>query len=229
MRVEIGRDRRARRSRGRRPCWPACARAGRGTCRRRPGPARRATTWSRPCASDRKASLRSEVHFTGRPIRLRRPEDQQLLGVVEDLRAEAAAHVRRHDAQPVLRHLRGEGAQQQADQVRVLRRGVERVAVVGGVDSGRWRRAARSRWGSRRLLMRSIETTRSAPANCGVGGRGVAEMPVEADVAGRLVPDLRRALGDRVLEMGDAPAAGRSRPRPAAPRRAPAPWSRRSP
>ena len=91
------------------------------------------------------AAVGGPLHRPADP--LRRPEDQQLLGVVEDLRAEAAAHVGRHHAQLVLRHLQGERAQEQARQVRVLRRGVERVAVLGRRRSGRWRRAARWRWG----------------------------------------------------------------------------------
>ena len=48
------------------------------------------------------------------------PGDERLLGVVEDLGAEAAADIGRDHAQLVLGDAEDEGAHQQADDVRVL-------------------------------------------------------------------------------------------------------------
>ena len=68
---------------------------------------------------------------------LRREGRQRLFGVMEDLRAEPAAHVRRDDAQLVLGDAEHEGPHQKPDHMRVLRRGVERrfaVRPVIGAD-----------------------------------------------------------------------------------------------
>ena len=53
--------------------------------------------------------------------------------IVEDLGAKAAAHVRRHHAQLVLGDAQHEGAHQQADHMRVLAGGIERVFPVRAV------------------------------------------------------------------------------------------------
>ena len=50
-------------------------------------------TLSRPCASARKCSVRSQIHFTGRPSRLRSFQRQRIFAVVEGLGAEAAADI----------------------------------------------------------------------------------------------------------------------------------------
>ena len=130
------------------------------------------------------------------------PEDQQLLRVMEDLGAEAAAHVRRHHPQLVLRHLEGEGAEQQAGQVGVLRRGVERVAVldavVGAVGGARLDGV-----GSDPVVGEVERDHLGGVREFGLGGRGVAQMPVEADVAGRLVPDLGGAVRHRGIQVSD--------------------------
>ena len=69
-----------------------------------------------------------------RTVDLRRgPGDDRFLGVVIDLRAEAAAHIRSDDPQLVLRDREHERAHQQPDHMGVLAGGVERVAVVRGV------------------------------------------------------------------------------------------------
>ena len=79
---------------------------------------------------------------------LRRPDHRGLFGVQVDLRAEAAADVGRDHAHLVLGQAEHERRHQQALDVRVLARHVERVAVVGAAVATRSRRAARSRWGS---------------------------------------------------------------------------------
>ena len=86
-------------------------------------------TWSRPCASDMNASVRSAVHFTGRLQLAGGPGDDRLLGIVIDLAAEAAADIRRDHAQLVLGDLQHESAHQQPDHVRVLAGGVQRVVA----------------------------------------------------------------------------------------------------
>ena len=44
---------------------------------------------SRPCVSDRNASARSDVHFTGRRVCVPRSKRQHMLGVQERLHADA--------------------------------------------------------------------------------------------------------------------------------------------
>ena len=97
-------------------------------------------TWSRPWQSvmERLAAL-------GRPLdrpadARRRPADHRLVGVAEDLAAEAAADVRRDDAQLVLGNAEHEGRQDEAQHVRVLRGRPERV-VAGALVVLRRRRA----------------------------------------------------------------------------------------
>ncbi len=77
-------------------------------------------TWSRPCASVRKASERSEVHFTGPVHLVRGPEADDLFGIDEDLGAETAADIRRDHAQLVLRRHADEGRDHEPRDVRVL-------------------------------------------------------------------------------------------------------------
>jgi hypothetical protein len=77
-------------------------------------------TWSRPWASDRKASLRSAVHLIGALELLAGPHQRGLFAVQEDLAAEAAAHVGRDHAHLVLGDAQHEGAHQQPLDVRVL-------------------------------------------------------------------------------------------------------------
>ena len=77
--------------------------------------------------------MRSAIHFTGRPTFLRGPQAHRLLGIDEDLGAEAAADVGRDHAQLVLGREADEGRQHQPGHVRVLAGGVEREALLAGV------------------------------------------------------------------------------------------------
>ena len=77
---------------------------------------------------------------------LGRPDADRLLGIDEDLGAEAAADVGRDDAQLVLGRDADEGREHEAGDVRVLARGVERVGLACRYRSRRWPRAAPSRW-----------------------------------------------------------------------------------
>jgi len=59
------------------------------------------------------------------------PGDEDFFGVVEDLGAEAAADIGRDHAHLVFGQAHDEGGHQQADDVGVLRRGVQSVVVAG--------------------------------------------------------------------------------------------------
>ncbi len=132
----------------------------------------------------------------------RGPGDEQLLGVVEDLRAEAAADVGRDHPQLVLGHVQRERGHEQPDEVRVLRGRVQRVRVAGGVV------AAVGGAGLHRVRRDAavgeveLDDVRGGGER-GVGGGGVAEVPVEADVALGGVPHERRAGGGGVGEAAD--------------------------
>ena len=148
-------------------------------------------TWSRPCASEMKPSLRSLTHFTGRPSLRRRPGDQRLFRVVELLDAEAAADIGRDDAQLVLRDLEHEDAHQDLDDVRELARGPQRV-LPG-------RRLVLADRGARlhRIADEAIVDEADARDMRGIGerrrrSRFVADVPLEAEIVGHVVVDRRQ-------------------------------------
>ena len=134
-------------------------------------------TWSRPCASVMKASLRSAVHLIGRPSFAGAQVDDRFLGVVEDLRAEAAADIGRNDAQLVLRQMQDKGAHQKPDDMRILAGRVERV--IAGCRGRYSPIAARGSiaLGIRRLLTRSILVT------CGPWRRRRRRRPCRRDAS----------------------------------------------
>ena len=159
-------------------------------------------TWSRPCASEMKPSLRSLTHFTGRPSLRRRPGHQRLFRIVELLDAEAAADIGRHDAQLVLRDLQHEHAHQDLHDVRELAGGPQRVlpgrALVLADRGARLHRIADE----------AIVDEADARDMRGIGegrvGRGlVADIPLEAEIARHVVVDQRRARPDRVEHADD--------------------------
>ena len=160
-------------------------------------------TWSRPCASVRNASERSQVHFTGRPTLLRRPQADDLFRIDEDLRAEAAADIGRDHAQLVLGRHADEGGDHEPRDMRVLRRVPEREAVGAGiVFADRGARLDRVR---HQAVVDDVEL---------------------GDVLGRLergVGRLRRRRG--AIDRSCCSA----RPRGSAARPAPAPWPDRPP
>ena len=107
--------------------------------------------------------------------------------------------------------------------MRVLR-GVERVAVaVGMVIADRGARLHRV--GGEPVVPDPQRHDVLGAGERRVGRLLVAEHQREADIAGRLVPDLRRPRLDRVLGS-PRPATARNRPRPAPRRRAPGAASR---
>jgi hypothetical protein len=147
--------------------------------------------------------VRELVHFTGRPTTLA-ARVTKASGVVVDLRSEAAADVGRHHPQPALGDAEHEGAHQQADDVRVLRGGVERVLVVAGVVLAD--RGARLHRVRHQPVVDDVERrdVRGGPDR-GVDGVAVVldEAPVEAAVAVELVVHLRRTGLERGAHVDD--------------------------
>ena len=141
-----------------------------------------------------------------------------------DLRAEAAADIGRHDADLVLGQLEHEGAHQEADDVRVLARGVERV-VAGGALELADRRARLHRIGDEPVVD-DVELRHMRRLGESRFGRGlVADMPVVAEIAGRVVVDLRlrpASAPPRPRRRGGTASGNRSRSVPPRPWR----WSR---
>ena len=158
--------------------------------------------------------LHRAAHLAGRP------GDDRLFGVVVDLRAEAAADIRRHDAQLVLRDVQHEGAHQQPDHMRVLAGGVQREVAGGGVEVAD--RGARLHGVRDQAVVGQVELHDL----CGAGEhavhhRLVADVPVVAEVAGDVVVHLGRARGDGVRQARDRRQVGVVDRRSAPPRPSP--------
>ena len=134
----------------------------------------------------------------------RGPQAHDLLGVDEDLGAEAAADVRRDHAQLVLGRQADEGGQHQARHVRVLAGGVEREAVLPGVvvaDGG----ARLDGVGDQPVVDEIDLGDVLGVGEGGIDGGLVAEVPLVDGVVGRLGVDLRLA---GVLRGGDVDGGG---------------------
>ena len=132
-----------------------------------------------------------------------RPCDERLLGIVENLRAEAATHVGRIDAQLVLGNVEHKGAHQQTNDMRVLARRIERVRAACGVIIA-----------NRHPRLDGIgDETVVDEIDFGDVGRilegrlhsgGVAELPVVAKVVGRhVLVHSRPAARKRRLHIDD--------------------------
>ena len=124
---------------------------------------------------------------------LRGPYADDLLGIDEDLRAEAAADIGRDDAQFVLRRQAMEGRDHEARHMRVLARRVERIMVAAGIP--------RADGGSRlhrigdEPVVDDVELGHVMGAREGsLGRRLVAQRPFEHGVVGRHVVNLRLGL-----------------------------------
>ena len=129
------------------------------------------------------------------------PGQDRLLRVVRDLRSEAAAHVGRHDPQLVLREAEDEGAEEQPGEVGVLARCVECVFVRRWIEVRDGR--ARLDCVGDEAIVHHIDRDYVFRAFEGrVGGCFVADLPVVADVAGRVVEDQSRAIGLGCFDRG---------------------------
>ena len=128
---------------------------------------------------------------------LGREENDDFLGVLEDLAAKTSAHVGRDHAQLLLRNAQHEGRQQQAVDVRVLRGGVQGVLVAG--------RTVLRQAGARLDGVGDQAVVAKLEAHHPVGlceaflhGGGVSDLPLEGHVAGSLVVNERGPLGHRL-------------------------------
>jgi hypothetical protein len=127
-----------------------------------------------------------------------------VLGIDEGLHAEAAADIRRDQAQLLLRHLEHEVGERIAHEVRTLRRGVERRAVTRRVVIAD--RVARLHRVGDDPVVDELERDRARGLReGGVRRLGVAHVvvPVEHHVAGDVRKELRRARRHRLLGGGD--------------------------
>ena len=151
-------------------------------------------------ADERLAAIRSPVHGTADA--LRRPQHDHVFVVMKGLRAEAAADIRRDHADLGFRRLQRGGGQQHALHVRILRGQPERVlllAVVVLAGGGARLHRVADHAAVDEIELRDMRRLRER----GFGGRLVADLPVERDVARRLAPDLRRARCERAIDRGD--------------------------
>ncbi len=136
----------------------------------------------------------------------RGPRDDRFLRVMVDLAAKTPANIGGHYAQLVLRDLQHERAHQQADHVRVLAGGVERVVAAAGIKLAD--RGARLHGVGHQAVVGDVQLHHFRGAGkSGVDRSLVAQMPVVADVAGYVVVHRRCAGGEGV---GDAGHGGQS-------------------
>ena len=111
------------------------------------------------------------------------PQNQRLLVVERALGAEAAADIGRHHAQLVLGKLQDESGDEQPVHMRRLARGVKRVVARGAVmlaDGG----ARLHRVGDQPVVYEVEARHMVGARESGVDRRLVAQMPVEAEIAG---------------------------------------------
>ena len=138
---------------------------------------------------------------------LRGPEADHLLGIDEDLGAEAAADIRRDDAQLVLGRDADEGGDHEPGHMRVLARGVEREMVFARIVVADGR--ARLHRVRHEAVVDDVEARHMRRAGEGrVGGRLVAERPLEDHVVWRDVVDLRATARLSRLHHGRQLAIG---------------------
>ena len=124
---------------------------------------------------------------------LRRPQAHDLFGIDEDLRAEAAADIRRDDAQLVLRRHADEGRDDEPRDVRILRGVPEREVLRAGVVFAD--RDARLHRVGHQAVVDDVELGDVlGRLDRRVGRLGVAEMPLVDRVLRRDLVDRRRAL-----------------------------------
>ena len=126
------------------------------------------------------------------------PGDDRLLGIMVDLGAEAAADVRRHDPELMFRQMQHEGAHQQADDMRVLAGGIERVVARTAVVFAD-RRARLHRVGDQAVVDQVELGDQLGFGEGGVDRGLVADLPLVAGVGRRLVEQLG---GSRLHRIG---------------------------
>ena len=127
----------------------------------------------------------------------RAPRDEDFFGIVKNFRAKATADIRRHHAHLVLGQAQDKRRHQQANDVGVLRRGVERVVVACAVVIANGT-ARLNRIGDEPLVVEFQRGNVRGTSQGRVRRRLIAELPVERRVVGHVVEQLRRALGRRL-------------------------------
>ena len=129
-----------------------------------------------------------------------RPTNHGLVGIAEDLAAEAATHVGSDDAQLVLGDAQHEGRQDEAQHVRILRRRPERVVACALVVLGR--RCPRLHGVGNKPVVNNVELCHVRGFGDGRVDIGLgAYLPVVDEIAGRLGMDLRRIWLKRLREV----------------------------
>ena len=193
-------------------------------------------TWSRPCASERKASVRSQIPFHRPADLLRGPQRHHFLVVDENLGAETAADVGRDDAQFVLRRHADEGRNDEPRDVRILRSIPEREDAGAGIVLG-GRHPRLHRIGNHAIVNDVEPGDVLGRFERGVDGLGVAEMPLIDRVVRRHLVNLYARLdcafagsvtGRQHLVVDLRPPRRRPSPAPASRRPPPRPGRRHS-
>ncbi len=130
------------------------------------------------------------------------PGHEGFFGIVEDLRAKAAADVGCIDPELVLRDAENEGAHQEADHVRVLARGVERILARRQIVVADCR--ARLHRVRDQPVIDEVDLGDVGRAGeCGVGGGLVAKLPIVAEVILCFLVHGCAAALDRLLHVHD--------------------------
>ena len=130
------------------------------------------------------------------------PGDDRLLGVMVDLRAEAAADIGGDDAQFRLGDVEDERAHQQADHMRVLARRKKRVVAGGAVEFAD--RGARLHRVRNETVVDEVELDDARGLGEGGIDRGeVAEAPVVTEIARHIGKDLRCPRLQRLAGVDD--------------------------
>ena len=178
---------------------------------------------SRQCSSERKASLRSAIHFTGRPVSFAASSGELIFRIDAALHAEAAADIVGDHADFRLRNAEHLLRQSAPHLMRSLHRAAERVAVVARIVFGE--AAARLHRCGRQAVDPHVVLDDVVGRGDGLLGRGlVAGLMEEGEVVGALLPHGRRAAARSPLRSSSPPAGPRIRPRSARRR----PWPRSS-
>ena len=145
------------------------------------------------------AALRHPLHRLAAQL-ARGPEAGDLFAVGVDLGAEAAADIGCHDPQLVLRRQPDEGGQDQPGDMRVLAGGVEHQLVGAGIV------LADRRTGLHRVRDQAVVDQVDLGHMGGLGEGlldpfAVAELPVVAEIAGRLLVQLRGVGFEGLLQV----------------------------
>ena len=131
----------------------------------------------------------------------RRPQDENGLGIQEVLHAEAAAYVRRDDADTLRGHLE-RVREDAAGEVNVLARGVEQIASLALVV-GAQRSARLDRTGDHPVIDEIEADHVFRRRQGGLGRRRIPNFPIVGEILSRAVPYRRGIAAQRRLGIDD--------------------------